>query len=176
MKNSITLNLIKSKVPCVDGWKALLKLLGKTEADDTVVTIKHLLDIYGVKDAVWVIFQCIDGKEKEKQHMLVDMAEVVLPKYEDKYPGDNRVRDCIQATRDFIEEKINEEKLEEYRKAAWVAYETVWAAAGVARVAYEAALGTNAAWAAALAVRAAGDNLEMQEQLKQVVLKWFGEC
>ena len=53
----------------------------------------------------------------------VDCAEHVLPIYEKEYPNDSRVRDCIIATRNFIENPT-----EEYH----LIMDKAWSAAGSA--------------------------------------------
>jgi len=39
-----TLNQIRAKSPCADGWKKLLTHLGKTQADDEAISILTILD------------------------------------------------------------------------------------------------------------------------------------
>lgn len=47
-----------------------------------------------------------------------DIAQLVLPIYEKQFPTDDRVRDCIQAIRDYASGKIDKAKLKEYKTAA----------------------------------------------------------
>jgi len=39
-----TLNKIREKLPCTEGWKKLLTNLGKTKADDEAISILTILD------------------------------------------------------------------------------------------------------------------------------------
>ena len=43
-KMKTTLNQIRAKSPCADGWKKLLTHLGKTQADDEAISILTILD------------------------------------------------------------------------------------------------------------------------------------
>jgi len=83
---------------------------------------------------------------------LVAFAEHVLPIFESRFPNDNRVRNCIQSIRDFINGKITKEELITIRKAAYAAaYAATYAATDAA--AYAAT--DDAAYAAAYAADAA---------------------
>ena len=48
-----TLNRIREHNPCTDGWKKLLKHLGKTEPDDEPITYLTILESNGFDDALW---------------------------------------------------------------------------------------------------------------------------
>jgi hypothetical protein len=50
-----TLNSIRKHSPCEDGWKKLLKHLGKTRADDEPVTLLAILESNGLDDALWCL-------------------------------------------------------------------------------------------------------------------------
>lgn len=50
-----TLNKIRAARPCEDGWKKLLAHLGKTKADDDVITLKTVLESNGIDDALWTL-------------------------------------------------------------------------------------------------------------------------
>ena len=47
-----TLNKIRATNPCRDGWKKLLKGLGKTEADDDPVSFAFIVQNNGLEDAL----------------------------------------------------------------------------------------------------------------------------
>ena len=77
-----------------------------------------------------------------------DCAERVLPVWEKEYPGDGRVRHCIETTRAFVEGKATEKELAAAGAAAW---DTDWAARAAALAARAAAWAARAvagAWAA----------------------------
>jgi hypothetical protein len=48
-----TLNRIKAHSPCEDGWKKLLKHLGKTKADDARLSFAIIVKSNGLADALW---------------------------------------------------------------------------------------------------------------------------
>jgi len=48
-----TLNRIREHDPYVEGWKKLLRHLGKTEADDEPLPFGVILESNGIKDALW---------------------------------------------------------------------------------------------------------------------------
>mgnify|MGYP001579723503 CR=1 FL=1 len=48
-----TLNRIRERNPCPEGWKKLLRHLGKTEPDDEPLPFLTILDSNGLDDALW---------------------------------------------------------------------------------------------------------------------------
>ena len=48
-----TLNKIRKSHPCEDGWKKLLKYLGKTKADDELLLFSVIVESNGLEDALW---------------------------------------------------------------------------------------------------------------------------
>ena len=62
-----TLNKIREHKPCIDGWKKLLKYLGKTEADDEPLPFSIILDSNGLDDALWC---CRTTQEYDRQWRL----------------------------------------------------------------------------------------------------------
>ena len=50
-----TLNAIREHKPCDDGWKELLKHLGKTHADDEAFPMSVILDSNGLDDCLWAL-------------------------------------------------------------------------------------------------------------------------
>lgn len=59
-----TLNKIRAKRPCSDGWEKLLRHLGKTQADDEPLNIETLLHSNGIADALWCL-RAVDGHDRE---------------------------------------------------------------------------------------------------------------
>jgi len=57
-----TLNEIREHKPCEDGWKALLKGLNKSKADNDPLALTTILDINGLNDAVWTLRTVEDEK------------------------------------------------------------------------------------------------------------------
>lgn len=103
-----TLNEIKQQHPCNDGWEILLASLNKILADDEPLSFKHILKSNGIKDAVWAL--CVLDY-KDQALFRADIAELVLPIFEEKYPDDDRPRKAVEAARDFYHGKIDEEQL-----------------------------------------------------------------
>ena len=71
-----TLNKIRGHAPCADGWKKLLKNLGKTKADDTPLAITTILESNGLDDALWCL-RAVDGYQREMRLYAVDCARSV---------------------------------------------------------------------------------------------------
>ncbi len=77
-----TLNEIQKHDPCKNGWKRLLRSFGKREADDEPLSLIHILESNGIKDAIWCL-RCVEGEDKrirlfavacvrEVQHLMID--------------------------------------------------------------------------------------------------------
>jgi len=131
-----TLNEIKAHYPCTSGWEILLKSLGKTKADDDPVSLEYILKSNGIKDAVWCL-RCFDYKVYCL--FLADIAESVLPIYEEEYPGNNAPRVAIESIRLFESGEITSSELMDAAYAAdAAAYDAAYAAAYAADAAYAA--------------------------------------
>ena len=104
-------------------------------------------------------------------------AELVYPIYETKYPNDDRVKDCIKVTKQYLAGKISKEQLNIKRNAAYAVYAAAYAAyAAAAAAAYAAAYAAAAAAAAyaaayAAAADAAADAAAAAETKERI--KWF---
>ena len=59
-----TLNAIRAHHPCGEGWKNLLKHLGKTGPDDEPLSIVTILDSNGLDDALWCL-RAVEGHDRE---------------------------------------------------------------------------------------------------------------
>jgi len=77
--------------------------------------IKVILESEGVEAAYKVL-----DNEDEKTVMLLsaDVAESVLYIYEQEYPNDNRVRNCIEGSRRYCRGEISKDELEVLKKVA----------------------------------------------------------
>lgn len=112
-----TLKKIREHDPCEDSWKKLLQSLGKTKADDTEVTIRYILDLLGVEDAIWLL-RSVEGHDREIRLFACDCAESVLYLFEEKYPYDNRPRNAIEVARKHANgNAINNELIKSARDA-----------------------------------------------------------
>ncbi len=59
-----TLNAIREHLPCEDGWKKLLKHLGKKKADDKRLALTTVLKSNGIEDAIWCL-RAVEGHDRE---------------------------------------------------------------------------------------------------------------
>jgi hypothetical protein len=139
MTIKITLNEIKSHSPCKDGWENLLKSLNKTKADSTEVTFSYIAETNSVSDALWCLRVLGDKHKRERLYLIAELAESVAHIYNKKHPNDNRVNECIQAVKDYADNKISLEDLRIKRRTAADAAANAAAAAADAAVAYDAA-------------------------------------
>jgi hypothetical protein len=147
-----TLNKIKAKSPCEDGWDKLLNYLGKTQADNEPLSIATIIQSNGIKDALWAL-RAVEGKDKEIRLFAADCADLVLPIYEKQYPNDDRPRKAIQAARDYANGVISKDELTAAGDAA-----------GDAALTAALTAAWDAAWDAALAAaRAAAWDAKWQE-------------
>jgi hypothetical protein len=82
----------------------------------TEISLKEVLDICGIQDAVW----CLQAfPYRDCCLFLADVAEMVLPIFEKHVPGDTRVRDCIDAIRKWHSNEIDDVAMGVARDAAW---------------------------------------------------------
>lgn len=116
-----TLNEIRAKSPCHEGWTKLLAHLGKTKADDDPLSIVTILDSNGLDDALWCL-QAVKGREREIRLFGVWCARQVQ-----HLMTDQRSLDAL----DVAERFANGEATEAERAAAWAAAgAAAWDAAG----------------------------------------------
>ena len=67
---STTLKSIKSFKPCADGWRKLLKNLGKTRANSAPLLMSTILKSNGINDALW----CLRAFYAEHRQSVIDFA------------------------------------------------------------------------------------------------------
>ena len=133
-----TLNAIRDKHPCADGWKKLLANLGKTAADDEPLSLITILDSNGLDDALWCL-RAVTGHGKEIRLFAVWCARQVQ-----HLMADQRSVNALDVAERFANGDATEEELNAARAAAGAA---AWDAAGDA--AWDAA--GDAAWVVASA-------------------------
>jgi hypothetical protein len=166
-----TLKDIKKHSPCQEGWKTLLKSLGKTKADDEPLPFEAILDSNGMDDALWCLL-VLNGMEGQIRLLACDFAETAL-----RFTTDSRAAEAIRVARLYAAGKATDAELSaagsagsagsagvaaRSARAAWEAARAAaraepWAAAGSARAAWEAARAAawEAGWEAAGSARAA---------------------
>ena len=147
-----TLNKIRARGPCTDGWEKLLKNLGKTKADDEPLALTTILESNGLDDALWCL-RAVDGHEREMRLFAVDCARSVQHLMTDK-----RSIDALDVAERFANGLATQTELAaswaSARAAARAAADASWAAAWAASW---AAAGDAAGDAARAAARAAAD-------------------
>jgi len=144
-----TLNKIRQHNPCEESWKKLLQSLGKTEADDREVSVRYILELLGIKDAIWSLR--VEGHDRDIRLFACGCAESVLHLFEDRHPDDNRPRNAIEVARRHANGEATTIELEEARAAAWLAAEAAWSVAAWASAAASSAASKAASEAAASA-------------------------
>ena len=185
-----TLEKIRENKLCESGWKKLLADLGKTEADNEPLSLKMVLEINGVHDAIWAL-RCIEGMDGLIRELACRFAESVLPNYEEKYPGDMRPRNAIEVARRYAHGEATPEEIRAARAAACAAARdaaraaardaaraaacaaaraAAWAAARDAAWAAACAAAWSAAWSAARDAAWAADSV-----LEQIFIQWLEE-
>ena len=136
-----TLNKIKAHHPCIQGWKQLLKHLGKTKADDEPLSLLTILDSNGLDDAIWCM-RAIDGRDKEirlyavwcarqVQHLIKDPRSLVALDVAERFANGEATVEELDAARDAAPDAAPGAALGEAWGAAWWA--AWWAARGAAR-------------------------------------------
>jgi hypothetical protein len=164
-----TLNQIKAKSPCTNGWKKLLKHLNKTTSDDDQLSIVTILESNGLDDALWCL-RAVDGKDKEirlyavwcarqVQHLMKDKRSIAALDVAERFANGLATYEELQAAGDATSDAA---------RAAWfaacdAARAVAWAAAmAAARVdAWDDA--SDAAWAAAMAAAMAAQKNKLIE-------------
>jgi len=108
-----TLNQIRSKSPCPDGWAKLLKHLGKTQADDEPLSLTTILDSNGLDDALWCL-RAVDGCDREIRLYAVWCARQVQ-----HLMTDQRSIDALDVAERYANGLATENELDIARAAAW---------------------------------------------------------
>jgi len=140
-----TLNQIREKSPCADGWEKLLKSLNKTKADDEPLSIITILDSNGLDDAIWCL-QAVTGRDREIRLYAVWCARQVQHLMTDK-----RSLDAMDVAERFANGLATADDLAAAEEAATTARAAARAAAWSADATMAAARAAawSAAWAAA---------------------------
>ena len=184
MKNSFTKEeMIKGK-----GCYSLKQLMALPFMEKEKITLEDVLrSSISLHDKRWMVWNNCELSLKEKKKLALQLVWMVLPIYEEKYPGDLRVRECLEALESFNKGSITEEELKEKRRAADAAAAYVTAANAAAAAAADvtaanaaaaaadaaaayvtAATAANAAYAAYAA--AARNDLTYQEKYVQILI------
>ena len=131
-----TLNQIRAKSPCPDGWTKLLKHLNKTGSDDEPLEMLTVLESNGFDDALWCL-RAVEGYDKEKRLLAVAFAREVQHRM-----FDPRSLAALDVAERFANGEATKEELELAKsdaQSADAAAAAAWAAAYAARAAADAA-------------------------------------
>ncbi len=159
-----TLNKIRAHGPCEDGWRKLLKHLGKTEADDEPLPLLTVLDSNGLDDCLWCL-RSVPEHDREWRLFAVWCARKVQ-----HLMTDPRSLAALDVAERFANGTATAEELAAARDAAW---DAAWAARAAWDAAWDAA---RAARAAAWAAWAAWDARDAQEvELRRILNMEVGE-
>ena len=131
-----------------------------------------------MKDKRWWFINACEMTTKNRIDLALILARVVLPIYENKYPNDKRVRECLDAIDDFNAGKITrDDLLAKRRDAAYAAVAAdADADADAAAAAYAVAYGAyaaDAADAAAYAADADAADAAYKKAFITAVIKFF---
>lgn len=63
-----------------------------------------------LKDKFWFVCKKLTNLEENRQ-IAIDVATIVLPIFESRYPGDDRPRKAIEAAKEYIDGRIAREEL-----------------------------------------------------------------
>jgi len=105
-----TLNAIREHGPCEDGWRKLLRHLGKTQADDEPLSIATILDSNGLDDALWCL-RAVTGHDRELrlyavwcarqvQHLMTDPRSLAALDVAERHANGLATDDELAAARD----------------------------------------------------------------------------
>ena len=162
MTITTTLNRIRDKKPCADGWQNLLAGLGKTRADDEPLTFSRILEINGIDDAIWCMrAEPQYAKEwrlfaiwcaRQTEHLLTDKtardALNVAERHAYGLATNEELADALNAARGTTWGSASDAARAATRGPTWAA---TWAAARAAALNAAKGAATDAAWSAARA-------------------------
>ena len=155
-----TLNQIRAKSPCADGWKRLLAHLNKTQADDEPLNIATIIDSNGLDDALWCL-RAVEYKDKELRLYAVWCARQVQHLMTDK-----RSLDALDVAERFAIGDATQKELD----VAWSAARDADRDADrdAASAAWDAAAARSAARAALIDADAAAIRNAQEARLREI--------
>ncbi len=107
---------------CESGYRRLAKTLGGVPkyGRDKPIPLDVVLASNGLEDTLWCLRALLEPWEQE-QLFIADLAEHVLPIFEEQFPNDARPRRAIEAMRAFARGEIDATTLKAARYNARVA-------------------------------------------------------
>jgi len=129
----LTLQQIRERSPCSEGWTELLKSLGNPPMD-TVISLGDVAKSNGAADAWW----CVRALDWNNEQVRREVIKALIPAVEraSKHTTDKRVYDCIGALKDWLDGKPAD--LDAAARAAGAAARAAGAAARAADAAVDA--------------------------------------
>ncbi|GIW31429.1 MAG: hypothetical protein KatS3mg071_1603 [Meiothermus sp.] len=115
-----TLNKIQSHQPHPRLWARLNKVLGVDFDPNKPISIFTIAQTNGFGDAVWAL-QTIDGADAALRLFAADVAECVLPLFQEECPHDKAVAKAIQTARRMAVAPIPSDQWDAVCKAAYQA-------------------------------------------------------
>ena len=143
MAITTTLNRIRAHGPCHEGWQKLLAGLGKTKADDNALTYARIVEINGIKDALWAC-------RAEPQHAREwRLFAVWCARHVEHLMDDPRSVVACNVAERFAHGMATQGELDAASSAAW---DAAWSAASSAASSAAWGAARDAAWNAAWSV------------------------
>lgn len=116
MKKTFTQNYMAENRGCY----SFVKLLELGFYSNEVITIEDIMNCeIPQKDKFWFLFNKCELTKLQKQELCLDLAEIVLPIYENKYPENKTPREAINASRKYLKGLINAEAFLIARRGAY---------------------------------------------------------
>lgn len=107
-----TLNKIRQRHPCTDGWEKLLRHLGKTAADDEPLSIMTVLESNGIEDTIWCL-RAVDGHDRERQLFAVRCVR----RFQHILSVEST--NALNVAEMFSKGLVDQDRLDEARLASW---------------------------------------------------------
>ena len=169
-----TLNKIRAKGPCQEGWYELLRYLNKIAADDEPLSFETILKAVGIEDAVWCL-QTL-GLDRKIVEFAIAIARAALA----ENPSD-RMEEALGIAERWMQGLVSQLDLDRSTRLVWLqrdGYFTPHCSYTISCVAYaiEATVDYSRGICPAHAARYC--NLYSQakpEQREEIFLRFFGE-
>jgi hypothetical protein len=114
MKTEFSRQYLIDNCGCYDEESGKIEgLLG----DRIIVTLNEILESeIPLEDKCWFVANSCELSKSEVKQLLLKLTRIVLPIFEEEYPDDTRVRECIIATEGFLNGTVTKEELNNKRR------------------------------------------------------------
>lgn len=117
--------------PCTDGWRKLLRYLGKTKADDEPLLFSTILESNGISDALWCL-RAVKGRDRDMrlyavwcgrrvQHRMTDPRSIATLDVAERYANGQATKEELAAAEDAAWGAARAAGAATERAAAWAA-------------------------------------------------------